>query len=312
MTRSANAPSAGAVLWRLRVSVAGADAPLLDPEAPPPPEVALAEAALEPFATALMSFEADGGRRWTVEALCEARPDRRRVGEALRRVGLGSAPLELAAVEERDWVGEAQKSLPPLRAGRFYVHGSHVRGPGPRGSIPLLLDPGMAFGTGHHETTRGCLLMLDALARERRFARALDLGCGSGILALAIARLWGRPVLAADNDPQAVAVARANARTNGVAGLVRVLRSDGFGAPALRRAGPFDLVVANILANPLVALAPAMAEHLAPRGVVVLSGILTRQEGEVLSAYAAVGLERLRRRRLGQWSVLALSRPARR
>jgi ribosomal protein L11 methyltransferase len=312
MARSRNAPSAGVALWRLRVSVPGADVPLLDPEAPPPPAVALAEAALEPFATALMSFEADGGRRWTVEALCEARPDRRLIGQALRRVGLGGAPLELAAVEERDWVSEAQKSLPPLKAGRFYVHGSHVRRPGPRGSVPLLLDPGMAFGTGHHETTRGCLLMLDALARERGFARPLDLGCGSGILALALARLWGRPVLAADNDAKAVAVARANARLNGVAGLVRVLRSQGFAAAALRQAGPFDLIVANILANPLVVLAPAMARYLAPRGIVVLSGILTRQEGEVLFAYAAVGLERLRRRRLGQWSVLALSRPTRR
>jgi ribosomal protein L11 methyltransferase len=311
MGRSSEQSRAGA-LWRVRVPVAGSARPSLDPEARPPAAVAQAEAALEPFAVALMSFEAEGGRRWTVEALCQDAPDRRRVRAALRRAGLADAPLDVATVAERDWVSEAQKSLPPFRAGRFFVHGSHVERRPPDGAIALLLDPGMAFGTGHHETTRGCLLMLGALARERRFARPLDLGCGSGILALAMAKLWGRPVLAADNDPRAVTVARANARINGAARLVRVLHSDGFAAPALRRAGPFDLILANILAGPLVRLAPAMARHLAPRGVVVLSGLLNRQEKEVLAAYAEAGLGLLRRRRLGQWSVLALSRPPRR
>jgi ribosomal protein L11 methyltransferase len=303
------APTSDSTLWTVRVRVAGAITLPADPEEPPPSDVALAEAALEPFADALASFEADGGRSWTVEGLCRERPARRRILAALRRVGLAAAPLDIVALAERDWVQEVQKSLPPLKAGRFFVHTSHFEGRTPRGAVTLAIDPGMAFGTGHHETTRGCLLMLDDLARERRFTRSLDLGCGSGILALAIARAWGRPVLAADNDPQAVAVARSNARVNGLAGLVRVVRSDGFAAPALRRSAPFDLIVANILAGPLTELAPALARHLAPRGVAILSGLLRRQEKPLLAAYAAVGLQPARRRRLGQWSVLALTRP---
>ncbi len=303
-------PEAG-LLWTIRVMLRRPGGAAPDPQAPPPADVAVAESAIEPFAMALMSFETDGGRAWTVEGLCEERPHRARLRAALRRAGLDGAPLEVAPLAPRDWVLDAQRSLPPLRIGRFFVHGSHVAGPPPR-SVPLLIDPGLAFGTGHHETTRGCLLMLDALARERAFARPLDLGCGSGILALAMARLWGRPVVAADNDPAAVAVARENARLNGVARLVRVLRSEGLSAAGVRRAGPFDIVTANILADPLVRLAPALVRHLAPRGVVVLSGLLRRQERAVLAAYAAQGLAPLRRRRLGQWSVLALARPPRR
>lgn len=297
-------------LWTVRVSVPGSGGPLLDPEAPPPAQVADAEAALAPFASAVSSFEAGGGLTWTIEALCEAPPDRRRLHAALRRAGLAGAPLAVAPLPERDWVAEAQRSLPPLRAGRFFVHGSHFGGPLPKGSIALQIDPGMAFGTGHHESTRGCLLLLDALARQRRFGHPLDLGCGSGILALAAARLWDVPVLAADNDAKAVAVARANARRNGLARLVRVVRSDGYAASALRRAAPFDLVTANILANPLIAMAPALARHLAPGGVAVLAGLLRRQEAAVLAAHAAVGLTLLARRRLGQWSVLALAATA--
>jgi ribosomal protein L11 methyltransferase len=299
-------------LWTVRVTVAGSGEPLLDPEAPPPARVAEAEAALAPLAIAVSSFEADGGLTWTIEALCEVPPDRRRLRAVLARAGLGSAPVVVAPLPERDWVAEAQRSLPPLRAGRFFVHGSHFQGTLPARGIALRIDPGMAFGTGHHESTRGCLLTLDALARERRFASPLDLGCGSGILALAAARLWAVPVLAADNDARAVTVARANARLNGLARLVRVVRSDGYGAPALRRAAPFDLVTANILANPLIAMAPALARHLAPGGVAVLAGLLRRQERDVLAAHAAEGLTLLARRRLGQWSVLALAAPRRR
>jgi ribosomal protein L11 methyltransferase len=296
-------------LWTARITVAGSSEPLLDPEAAPPPAVAAGEAALEPFATAVSSFEADGGRSWTVEALCDTPPDRRRLRAALRRAGLAGVPLAVAPLAQRDWVAEAQRSLPPLKAGRIFVHGSHFAGRVPTGAIALRIDPGMAFGTGHHESTRGCLLLLDWLARTRRFAQPLDLGCGSGILALAAAALWQVPVLAADNDPKAVAVARANARGNGLARLVRVVRSDGYRSPALRRAAPFDLITANILANPLLAMAPDLARHLAPGGVAVLAGLLRRQEQAVLAAHAAVGLALLRRRRLGEWSVLALASP---
>src|SRR6266404_4068788 len=153
---------------------------------------------------------------------------RRRWSRSPRRCR-ASRSMAAAPVPARDWVAESQRGLAPFRAGRFYVRGSHVEGRWPRGSLPLIIDAGMAFGTGRHETTRGCLLALDRLARRRRFVRLLDLGCGSGILAIAMARLWGAAVLAIDNDPQAVAVARDNAAINGVAERVTVTLGGGYG-----------------------------------------------------------------------------------
>jgi ribosomal protein L11 methyltransferase len=202
-------------------------------------------------------------------------------------------------------VRTSQKLLAPIRAGRFFVHGAHHRGQPPRGAIALQIEASLAFGTGRHETTRGCLLALDRLARERLEVRnPLDLGCGSGILALAIARRFGLAVLAADNDPQAVAIARENAVINGVAERVRVVRSEGFAAAALRRARPFDLIVANILSGPLARLAAGFARNLAPGGRAIMSGLLIEQEAGVIAAQRRHGLRLIRRLRLGDWSVL--------
>lgn len=286
-------------LWAIRVAF---------PEAAGDRPVPLAEAVLEPFGLALSSFERDGGPGWTVEALCERRPAAVRVRAALRAAGLAVEP-RIEPLPQRDWVAESERALPPFRAGRFFVHGSHVTAPAPRGSIALRIDAGMAFGTGRHATTRGCLLALDRLARSRRFARPLDLGCGSGILAIAAARLWRVPVLAADNDPQAVAVARENARRNGVGDLVRSVLSEGYRAAAIRRAAPFDLVLANILARPLQALAPALARHLLPGGLAILSGLTAEQEEAVLAAHRRSGLAAVACRRIEGWSILALERP---
>ena len=180
-----------------------------------------AEMALEPFALALSRYEVDGGKLWEVEALIEGAPDRRAIRAALAAWGKPS----FERLPSRDWVAESRKALPPIAAGRFYLRGSHIEGPAPRGKLALLIDAGAAFGTGRHESTRGCLIALDRLARAGRvFAAVLDLGCGSGVLALAAARLWPGPVLAADNDPDAVRVARENVILNGLAGRVRVLQ----------------------------------------------------------------------------------------
>src|SRR6266403_1911739 len=224
---------------------------------------AVAEAALEPFAVALSRYEIERGRRWEVEALIDGRPDRPAIRTAL--VGLGKPVFE--ALPAKDWVAESRRALPAISAGRFYLRGAHGKGPTPRGKIALLVDAGAAFGTGRHETTRGCLIALDRLSRgRRRFTRPLDLGCGSGVLALAAAKLWPAKVLAADNDPDAVRVARENAAINGLAERLTIVKSSGYGAGAIRRGAPYDLIMANILARPLYRMAGSLARHLSAGG----------------------------------------------
>jgi ribosomal protein L11 methyltransferase len=266
--------------------------------------IAAAEVALEPLAEALSTFEIAGGSAWAVEALCRRRPGARRLQNLARSLGLG--PAEVTAVPARDWVAESQRGLAPFRAGRFLVRGSHATGDPPRGATPLTVDAGMAFGTGRHETTRGCLLALDRLARQRDFVRPLDLGCGSGILAIAMAKLWAGPVLAIDSDPQAVAVARDNAAINGVADRVTVAVGGGYGSAAARRAAPFDLVAANILARPLRRLAPGLARSLVPGGRAILSGLLDDQVDWVMAAHRPLGLSLIERRSLAGWAVLVV------
>jgi len=293
---------AGKGMWAIRVHL---------PAERPAGQVAAVEATLEPMGAALTSFEADGGKAWLVESLCERKPAARPVQAALRALGAPAATIMF--VPPRNWVAETQRLLAPIRAGRFFIHGSHFTGSPPRGTVPLQIEASIAFGTGRHETTRGCLLALDRLARSgRRFRRPLDLGCGSGILALAMAHLWEVPVLAADNDGPAVAVARDNMRINAAADRVRVVKSNGFRAPALRRDGPFDLIAANILARPLCRLARGFAGHLASGGRAVLSGLMVDQEGAVVAAQERQGLRLVQRTRLGDWSVLEFTLPPKR
>ena len=204
-------------------------------------------------------------------------------------------------VAERDWLSENRRAFPPQRVGRFWVHGSHWRDRPPAGSIAIEIDAATAFGTGEHASTRGCLLAFDRLARARRFHRPRDVGCGSGILAIAAAKTLRRAVLASDNDPVAVAVARHHARRNGVAGLMRVVCAAGPG-----RGRSYDLVFANILARPLILMARDLARAVAPNGRVILAGLLRRQEAGVLAAYAAQGLALDFRIVVDGWSTLVL------
>lgn len=268
------------------------------------------EEALEPFGEALVSFESDGGRGWHMEVIGAAKPD----AAALRRVlkPFGSPKARIGPVPEKDWLAESRKGLAPLRIGRFFIHGEHDRGRAPRGAIALEIDAGMAFGTGRHETTSGCVKALIRLAGTRRVKRPLDIGTGTGILAFVCWHLFGVPVIAGDNDRDAVRVARENAAINGLRKEVRVVKSDGYRAAAIRNGGPYDLVTANILANPLISLAPDLARHLGREGRAVLSGLLRTQEKDVLAAHAAVGLELDFRIRSNDWSVLVLKRRRRR
>lgn len=211
------------------------------------------------------------------------------IDEAITRIRT-SLPGELSIlredVEEADWVSRSLEGLSPVRADRFLVHGSHDRDRRRIGDLAIEIEAGLAFGTGHHGTTAGCLEMLAAVGRRERPRNALDLGTGSAVLAIALAKLLHIPVLATDIDPVATAVARQNARLNRVAALVRTATAAGFQDPVFRTVGPFDLIVANILARPLMKLAPQMASHLVPGGSLVLSGILERQRNAVIAAYA--------------------------
>jgi ribosomal protein L11 methyltransferase len=295
-------PKSSRGLWAIRVQL---------PTERPAELAADVEGVLEPLGVALSSSEGAGGKGWSVEVLCEQRPRAAIVRSALKAIV--APPAVIAYVPPKNWVAETQRLLAPLRIGRFFIHGAHFEGRPPRGAIPLLIDASIAFGTGRHETTRGCLLALDRLARSgRRVRRPLDLGCGSGILALAVAHLWDAPVLAVDTDLNSVAVARENLRINGAADRVRVVRSHGFAAAAVRKAAPFDLIVANILAEPLCRLAPGFGRHLAPAGVAILSGLMNDQEPEVIAAQERHGLRLQRRWRADDWSVLEFRRVAQR
>ncbi len=226
--------------------------------------------------------------------------------------GLAVPEPRIHAVPAIDWVAANYREFPPVQVGRYFVHGSHWRRGSPAGSFGLRIDAATAFGSGEHATTKGCLLALDRLRRRnRRMGRVLDLGCGSGILALAAARTWRRPTLAVDIDPIAVKVAGANARANGLAPWIRTRVSPGFANPAIARRGPYELILANVLARPLMAMARPLARCLAPGGSVVLSGLLPQQERQVLWAQRLQGISLVARIRIDGWSTLVVGRRGR-
>jgi ribosomal protein L11 methyltransferase len=262
----------------------------------------------------MSSFETDGGKGWLIDVICEAKPAAKAVADALKPIGKYKA--EITRVPDKNWLLESRRGLPEFAIGPFFFYGSHFKGKVPKNLIGLEIDAGMAFGTGRHETTRGCLLAVAKLAKARRFRKPLDIGTGTGILAFGVARLCRVAVLAGDNDRDAVRVARENAKHNKLSRQVRILLSDGYRAKAIRDGAPYDVVTANILANPLIELAPDLARVLAKNGRAVLSGLLREQEKDVLAAHEAAGLALDFRLRLGDWSVLVLrkgrTKPSRR
>jgi ribosomal protein L11 methyltransferase len=237
----------------------------------------------------------------TVEALYAQMPD----GDLLSK--LAGKEVRVIILPDLDWIRLSQEGLPPVRAGRFFVYGAHDEGKVPPGVIPIRIEAGLAFGTGHHETTALCLAILSDLAKRRRYANVLDLGCGTGLLAIGAAKLWRRHVTASDIDPVAAAVTRENAVANGEAPRVAALVADGPMHPDLFRVAPFDLILANILAGPLTRLAPSVARVAC--GTLVLSGLLRWQENQVLSYYRPLGFVLRAIRRDGPWSALVLERP---
>ncbi|MDX8435102.1 50S ribosomal protein L11 methyltransferase [Mesorhizobium abyssinicae] len=217
-------------------------------------------------------------------------------------------PIERETLPEIDWVARSLEGLKPVRAGRFFVHGAHDRDRRHSGDLAIEIEAGLAFGTGHHGTTAGCLEMLEKVVRRERPRNALDLGTGSAVLAIALARLAHIPVLATDIDPVAVKVAAANARLNHVKALVETVTAPGFHHPIFGRRAPFDLIVANILARPLMRLAPEMAKHVRLGGSLVLSGILDRQRDAVVSAYVGQSFRHVRTLHREGWVTIHLKR----
>ncbi len=260
-----------------------------------------------PYAVGLAEIE-DGSGLFEVAAHFEAKPDA--IALALLAAVHGARDFAVSKVPDVDWVAHVRRELAPVEAGRFFVHGSHDADRVPPGRIALLIEAAMAFGTGHHGTTLGCLRAIDRLGEAGFTPRAVaDLGCGTAVLAMAAARLWpaAGPVIASDIDPVAVDVAEANLRANGLGDRIACLVSAGFDAQALRSAAPFDLVLANILKGPLIALAAEMARNLRPGGMTVISGLLNDQAAEVIEAYAKAGLSIVRTDQIGDWTTLVLT-----
>lgn len=287
------------------------------------------EAAIFPEALAVSTCEAEPGSSplvktasewneveahgiWRVDALYDEEPDldtlRKLIEGAQTETGIEPAALAIAPLPDEDWVTRSLEGLEPVRAGRFFVYGSHDADRVPAGAIPLLVDAGQAFGTGHHETTSGCLEYISELVTPGHPVNALDIGTGTGVLAIAIAKLARVNVLASDIDPVAVKVTRANARANGVGPFVTAVTARGFGHTALAARAPYDLIVANILARPLVALAPAFRTHLRPGGTLILSGTLRTQEAMVAGAMRLQGFRLVSRKPKGDWVTLRMAR----
>lgn len=268
---------------------------------------ALGEAleALDPAPTGVGVFEIeDDSDTWEVGGYFTEVPDD--VGLALYAAAHGASDFVVSELPETDWVAHVRRELAPVEAGRFFVYGSHDAENLPAGRVGLLIEASMAFGTGHHGTTLGCLKEISNLADEGAgFQSIADIGCGSGILAMAAAKVWGCPIVAADIDPVAIDVTRANLQANGLVGRVETVVAPGF--DDARLSGPFDLVCANILKGPLMDLAPTMAEKMNPDGLAILSGILVEQADEIVLHYRQFGFGLVSRSDTVDWTTLKLT-----
>ena len=262
---------------------------------------------LKPEPTGVGVFEVeDGSGLWEVGGYFTEVPDQ--AGLALLATLHKAKPFAVSELPETDWVAHVRRELAPVEAGRFFVYGSHDADKVPGDKIPLLIEAAMAFGTGHHGTTLGCLKALDHLLGEGlEGEKVADIGCGTAVLAMAAARVWPEAqILASDIDQVAVDVAEANMEANGMKGAVECLEAAGFDAPALTAAAPYDLIFANILKGPLVALSPDIAAHLRDGGYAILSGILNEQADDVISVYAQNGINLVKRDEIGEWTTLIL------
>lgn len=277
----------------------------------PAAAVGTAEGAFSDIATSIANFETDEANSiWTFELICSEKPDMDEIGcrlsvlSMLHNVEMPEVRLE--KLVQADWLAQVARDFPPLSIGRFFVHGAHVEEKPKTGSIAIQIDAGAAFGSGEHGTTRCCLEALQFLAQSRKFHNILDVGTGSGILAIAAAKLWKKDILAVDLDPISVRVAKENSKLNRVHKFIKTVASDGYSAMPVKRGATYDLIIANILARPLIAFAPYLKQNLATGGVAVLSGLLTSQEQQVLAAHRIHGLHLQRKFIYQGWCSLVI------
>ncbi|HEY6023907.1 MAG TPA: 50S ribosomal protein L11 methyltransferase [Pseudolabrys sp.] len=261
---------------------------------------------------ACAAFESDDGR-WQLAVHFHTAPDETGLRH-LVELAAGKAAASALSIEQvaaADWVAQSLAGLTPVRAGRFLIHGAHDRAQSKPNTIAIEIEAALAFGTGHHGTTLGCLMALAALAKRRRFRCVLDIGTGSGVLAIAAARLLRSRIVAGDIDPLAVRAARANARLNHAAPFITFARAAGTVAPVIAGGGPYDLILANILLGPLTRLAVSLHKLAAPGARIVLSGLLPAHANAVLAIYRSQGLMLERRIQLDGWATLVLRRHSR-
>lgn len=255
----------------------------------------------------LHNREPSDGDDWTVALTTYGMPDIAHIAELLGG-RLGHDQIHVEKLPETDWLRHVHDNFPPVTIGRFFVYGSHYDGAVPEGLEPLQIDAATAFGSGEHETTKGCLLAFEWLREKNVFTNGLDMGCGSGILAIGMTKIWpGMTVLAVDIDPESIIVTARHAAMNDA--TITTEAGDGYNAPSVPAAAPYDLIAANILAGPLVDMAPQLNAVLSPGGYCVLSGLLARQENDVVAAHTAEGLSLVHSIAINDWRALVLQKP---
>lgn len=268
---------------------------------------------IEPHVLSVGWFEGPQENVWILEATVRQQPDetllKKQLQEAAEQLNVTPPALTIEKIADENWLEQTWKNFPPLTIDKFYIYGSHAKGDIPEGLIGLEINAATAFGSGEHETTTACLQTLGDFYRQGlTFHRSLDMGCGSGILAMAIAKLWETPVLAVDNDPESVKVTQQNIRMNDCEPYITTLCNEGFDGNSVQSNGPFDLIVANILAGPLCEMAQEMVKNIQPQGRLVLSGLLSRQIEEVTLAYEKAGAQVLSIKKVEDWVAITLTK----
>ena len=271
---------------------------------------ALGEAleSLDPAPVGIGVFEIeDKSNTWEVGGYYTKKPNE--IELTLLSFAYGAKPFTFSDVPDQDWVSHVQRNLPPVEAGRFFLFGNHDAHKVPKSSIGLLIEASMAFGTGQHGTTKGCLLVLnDLIAEGVSPKKIIDIGCGTAVLAMAAAKIWDETIIASDIDPTAVAVTKINLISNKLEQKVSCIQSKGFSHPSISEEGPYDLIFANILKGPLIDMVPEFSEHCAFGGTIILSGLLIEQYDEVLRAYIRAGFKLIQKKSLGEWMTLRMQR----
>ncbi len=257
---------------------------------------------------AISTHETNDPLIWALDAYYQTRPDLNEIKSFLEASASPLPAIDITKMEDEDWVALVQSGLSPIRAGRYFIYGSHDRGRAGHRAGEIEIDAGQAFGTAHHGTTRGCLLALDHLFKSYSYSNVLDLGTGTGLLAIASARILGRSVVASDIDPISVRIAKENAALNMVGPLLMVIEADGLHHSALQKKAPYDLMIANILAQPLLQMAPDIKNAIQTRGHLILSGLLRTQSRTIEARYRGQGFTLVKRLPLDEWMTLILQK----